>query len=132
MYKQFNDMAVVFLARMEETFPREQKIKLYRQQFALVQGMNIKKPVEMFMESMYDYGEQILSRDEKFFKQDQFVNKAESISEKMGLIQYWDSMNDKTKNAIWEYITGLYILGMACLGLQQELQDIIKKTNFNG
>jgi len=132
MYTQFNNMATTFLARMEETFPNEQKIKLYRQQFVLVQGMNSKKPVEMFMENMYEYGEQILSKDEKFFKQEHFVNKAESISEKMGLADYWDSMNEQTRKSIWEYITGLYILGMASLGRQQELQDMIKKTNFKG
>lgn len=132
MFKQFNDMASVFLAKMEQTFPNEPKIKVYRQQFALVQGMNSRKPVEMFMESMYDYGEQILTKDEKFFKQDQFVNKAESISEKMGLVQYWDSMTPQTKNAIWEYMTGLYILGMGSLGKQQELQEMIKKTDFKG
>lgn len=132
MYAQFNSMALTFLSRMEETFPHEQKIKLYRQQFTLVQGMNSRKPVEMFMESMYDYGEQILTKDEKFFKQDQFVNRAESISEKMGLIQYWESMTDQTKNSIWEYITGLYILGMASLGRQTELQKLIEKTNFKG
>jgi hypothetical protein len=125
-------MATTFLAKMEQTFPHEPKIKLYRQQFALVQGMNSRKPVEMFMESMYDYGEQILSKDEKFFKQDQFVNKAESISEKMGLIQYWESMTTQTKNSIWEYMTGLYILGMASLGHQKELQDLIQKTGFKG
>lgn len=132
MYNQFNSMATTFLAKMEQTFPQEQKIKLYRQQFALVQGMNSKKPVEMFIENMYDYGEQILSKDERFFKQEEFVNKAESISEKMGLVQYWDTMNQQTKNAIWEYIIGLYILGMGCLGKNNELQDLIKKTNFKG
>lgn len=132
MYTQFNNMAAVFLSRMEETFPNEQKIKLYRQQFTLVQGMNAKKPVEMFMENMYDYGEQILLKDENFFKQEHFVNKAESISEKMGLKDYWDSMSQQTKNSIWEYVTGLYILGMASLGRQQELEDIIKKTGFKG
>lgn len=132
MYKQFNDMATTFLSRMEKTFPDEPKIKLYRQQFCLVQGMNSKKPVEMFIENMYDYGDQILSKDEKFFKQEQFVNKAESISEKMGLIQYWDSMSEQTKNAIWEYIQGLYILGMGSLGKSNELQEVIKRTGFKG
>jgi hypothetical protein len=132
MYTQFNSLANTFLARMEQTFPNEPKIKVYRQQFSLVQEMNSKKPVEMFMENMYDYGEQILAKDEKFFKQDQFVNKAESISEKMGLVQYWNSMNQQTKNAIWEYIQGLYILGMGSLGYQKELQEMIEKTNFKG
>lgn len=132
MYSQFNKMASTFLARMEETFPQERKIKIYRQKFFIIQEIDLKKPIEMFMENMYEYGEQILSRDEKFFKQDQFVNKAESISEKMGLIQYWDSASVTTKNSIWEYMTGLYILGMGSLGHQEELQELIKKTNFKG
>jgi hypothetical protein len=132
MYTPFNNMASTFLSRMEETFPHEQKIKLYRQQFALVQEMNSKKPVEMFIENMYEYGDQILSKDENFFKQKHFVNKAESISEKMGLVQYWDTMNQQTKNAIWEYIQGLYILGMSCLDKTNELQIVIKRTNFKG
>jgi len=125
-------MATTFLSRMEETFPHEQKVKVYHRQFVLVQGMNSKKPVEMFMENMMPFGEKILSRDEKFFKQDEFVGAAESISGKMGLIQYWDSLNDKTKNSIWEYMQGLYILGMACMNMQTELQELIQKTNFKG
>lgn len=132
MHKQFNEMADVFLERMEKTFPDEKKIRVYRQQFTLVRGMNSKKPVEMFMESMYDYGEQILTKDETFFMQDKFVNKAESISEKMGLVNYWESMTSQTRNAIWEYITGLYILGMATLDRNEELQLLIVKTGFKG
>jgi hypothetical protein len=143
MFKQFNDLASTFLAKMEKTeeevayakggtLPRESKVKLYRQQFALVQGMNSKKPVEMFMENMTPFGEKILSRDEMFFKQDEFVGAAESISGKIGLIQYWDALNDNTKNSIWEYMQGLYILGMASMNQQEELQRLIKKTGFKG
>jgi hypothetical protein len=130
MYKQFNDMAETFLSKMEKTFPNESKIRIYKQQFALVQMMNSKKPVEMFMENMLPFGEKILSRDEMFFKQDEFVNNAESISGKMGLITYWDTMSDTTKKSIWEYIQGLYILGMASLGKNEELQEMINRTGF--
>ena len=130
MFKQFNDLASTFLSRMEETFPQEPKVRLYRQQFILVQEMNPRKPVEMFIENMEPFGEKILTRDEKFFKQEEFVNNAESISGKMGLIKYWDSMNPKTKNSIWEYIQGLYILGMGSLGKNKELQEMIAQTGF--
>lgn len=132
MHKQFNSLAHTFLSRMEETFPTETKIKVYRQQFIIIQEMNSKTPVEMFMESMIDYGEQILTKDEKFFKQDQFVNAAESISGKMGLIAHWDTISDKTKDSIWEYIQGLYILGMSSLGKGEELQKVIQITGFRG
>ena len=130
MYKQFNSMAETFLSRMEETFPMEPKIKIYRQQFAVVQSMNTRKPVEMFMENMFPFGEKILRKDEMFFKKDEFVNAAESISGKMGLIKYWDTISEQTKNSIWEYIQGLYILGMASLGYQKELQELITRTGF--
>lgn len=130
MFKQFNDLADTFLKRMQETFPHELKIKIYIQQFNIVQTMNSRKPVEMFMENMMPFGEKILSKDENFFKKDEFVNAAESISGKLGLIDYWDSLNDITKNSIWEYIQGLYILGMASLGYNKELQNMITKTNF--
>jgi len=130
MYNQFNSLASTFLNRMEETFPQEPKVRLYRQQFILVQEMNSKKPVEMFIENMEPFGEKILTRDEKFFKQDEFVGAAESISGKMGLIKYWDSLNEKTKNSIWEYMQGLYILGMGSLNKHKELQEMIARTGF--
>jgi len=123
-------MAATFLAKMEETFPMEPKVRIYRQQFTLVQDINFKKPVEMFVENMEPFGEKILTKDEKFFKQDEFVKNVESISEQMGLVKYWDSLNSKTKNSIWEYIQGLYVLGMACLGKNKELQEMITLTNF--
>jgi hypothetical protein len=130
MYKQFNDLANTFLARMEQTFPDEPKVKLYRQKYIILQGMNSRKPVEMFVENMEPFGEKILTRDEKFFKQDDLVKNAESISGKMGLIKYWDSLSDQTKNSIWEYIQGLYVLGMGSLGKTEELKKMINYTGF--
>jgi len=131
LYDQFNNLAIEFLQRMEETFPNEQKIKVYRQKYEFVKSIKSTKPVEMFMENMYDYGEQILSKNELFFKQDELVQTAQSISGKMGLIKYWDTMNEKTKNSIWEYIQGLYILGMGVIGKQDELNKLIVKTKFS-
>lgn len=120
-YKSFNDHASLFLKRMHETFPQEKKIIAYRAKFDMVSSMDPKKPVDLFMESMTPYGEQILGKDENFFKQEYFVNKAESISQKMGLVQYYENMDDITKNTIWEFIQGLYIMGMGIQGRQLEL-----------
>jgi hypothetical protein len=132
MHKQFNSLALTFLARMEKTFPDEIKIKVYRQKFELLQNANFKAPVEMFVGNMYDYGEQILTKDELFFKKDNFVNNAESISGKMGLINYWDSIEQATKDIIWKYIQDLYILGMRSMGKTDELIAMINKTKFTG
>lgn len=131
MYKRFNDLALEFLTRMEETFPQEPKIQSYRIKFDLVMCVDSRKPVEMFIENMEPFGEQILSKDELFFKQQHSaINNAESISGKMGLVKYWDSMPVKTKDAIWEYMQGLYLLGMGTLDKKEELKKIINKTNY--
>lgn len=132
MYKQFNDMALTFLSRMEETFPNEPKIRSYKQQFIILKDIDPKKPVTMFISNMELFGENILSKNEYFFKQENIVKNAESISGKLGLIKYWDNLTETTKNSIWEYIQGLYILGMIIIGKNDDLQEVIKKTGFKG
>ena len=130
-YKRFNEHAELFLRRMNETFPQEKKIIAYRAKFDAVSSISPREPVKMFMESMIPYGEQILKKEEQFFKQQQFVEKAESISQKMGLIEYWDTMGETTQNTIWEFIQGLFILGMGVTGRQTELQQLIQSTEFS-
>lgn len=131
MNKRFNDLAIEFLTRMEETFPQEPKIKSYRVKFDWIMCVDSKKPVEMFIENLEPFGEQILTGDEMFFKQQSdAINNAESISGKMGLVKYWDSLPTKTKDAIWEYMRGLYMLGMATLNKHEDLKKMIAKTNY--
>ncbi len=132
MYSQFNKMAMEFLLKMEKSFPNETKISVYRKKYEMLQSINAKKPVEMFMESMLPFGEQILSKNELFFQQDEFVDSAENISGKIGLVKYWENMEQYTKDAIWEYMQGLYILGMGSLGYSDELKIMINKTGFKG
>lgn len=127
---QFNELALEFLHKMEETFPNEQKIKTYIYKFQLLKSINSNKPVEMFMESMYPFGEQIMTSDEEYFKKDEYINNAENISGKIGLVNYWDSLNEQTKNSIREYIKGLYILGMAVTGKEGELAALVQKLNI--
>ena len=138
MFEQFNELAKTFLTKMSLTFPQEKKVTDYKYEFDTMMNM-IKlgvfkedKPVRMFMKNIRPFGEKILGRDELFFKKDEFVESAESISGKMGLIEYWDKMTPEVQNAIWDYIQGLYMLGMASLGLQTELQMMINKTGYKG
>mgnify|MGYP003506326394 CR=1 FL=1 len=128
--QQFNNYAVEFLNKMIQTFPTETKIQVYLLKFETLKLMNSRKPVEMFMDNMYPFGEQIMSNNEDFFKKDEFVNNAENISGKIGLVDHWDSTDEKTKASIWEYMKGLYVLGMSCLGKEAELQQLLIKINY--
>jgi hypothetical protein len=127
--QDFNNYAKEFLTRMEQSFPQEQKIKQYNMLFDTIRQMNSKKPVEMFMENLAPFGLQIMSRDLHFFKQDQYVQNVESLSGKMGLIKYWETMPVESKNSIWEYMQALYVLGMGALGRKDELKVVLDQVH---
>ena len=125
---EFNQTVLEFLTRMMEAFPQEAKLKAYYHKFNLVKSANTKKPVEMFMENCIPYGFQIMSKDERFFQQEQYINHAESISGKMGLLTYWYGMPQETKESIWKYVQTLYVLGMKNLGLVDDLKKILTEV----
>ncbi len=122
MHNQFNELAAEFLDKMEQLFPYENKIKVFTMKFDMTRRVNSKQPVYMFMQSMIPFGDKIITRDEQFFKKDNLVTKAESISGKIGLIDYWDSLSEDIKNMIWEYIQGLYVLGHAVIETEKKNQ----------
>lgn len=121
----FNEQADEFLSKMIKTFPNEPKSKELKFYFDSIRKINYKKPIEIFMASLKPYGLQIMSKDEYFFKNDQYVDTVESMSGKLGLIEYWDKLPNETKEAIWHYFQVLYVLGMKSLGLKDELTKIL-------
>lgn len=126
---KFNEYAKEFLLKMKDTFPEENKIQLYYSMFLMFECADQGAPLKMFMENLRPFGLQIMTKDEHFFKDDQYVNAAESISGKMGLIDHWDSCSKETQNAIWKYMQILYSTGMVASGLSDELSDIINQRN---
>jgi hypothetical protein len=123
--RKFNDNASEFLQKMAKTFPNEPKIGEYKGMFEGLRLINQKTTVELFMAGVEPYGAQILRRDEQFFKTDQYVKEAESMSGRLGLVEIWDSIDAQTKDAIWSYMQTLYVLGMKSLGKEAELKAVI-------
>ena len=68
----------------------------------------------------------ISTKDEKFFKTDKYINVAESFSERTGLVDMWNSMDDNTKDNVWEYMQSMYVLGMRAMGLDEQLNNVLK------
>ena len=125
-FKQFNDQSNEFLNKMISTFPNEHKLKTYKAMFDLCRKSNSRKPVEMFLENLEPFGLQIITRDENFFKNDQYVQNVQSLSGKMGLVEHWQGLPFETKLSIWNYMQVLYILAMRSLGKMDDLKKILK------
>lgn len=113
--KNFNTLLNEFICKMAKTFPNEQKIKVYYRMFEMAKKYNPNIPMRIFMGGCIQFEEQIKSRDSHFFLgRDTFVKKCvsySSFSDDLGLKKYWESLNDKTKDSIWDYIQTLYVLG---------------------
>ena len=123
----FNIVSEEFFQKLLKTFPNENKFSVYYTNFIAAKTFSNRLPVEYIMNNMKDYGYWILTRDEKFFKSDNIISMAESFSEKSGLVDIWESMDNKIKNNVWEYIQSMYVLGMRSMELDDELNNIIEK-----
>lgn len=124
--KAFHNTAEEFLTKLMDLLPHEKKICTFYTYYTFQKKMHIRKPVEIFIDLLYEYGIQIMSRDEAFFKSKENVKNVETFSQRTGLVEYWDSMDKGFQDMLWEYIQNLYILGMLCVNKHTDLEKVIQ------
>lgn len=122
----FNTVSEEFFQKLIKTFPNEKKLSVYYANFKATKQFNPRIPMEYVMNPLTQYGYQILTKDENFFKSDNLVQAVESFSEKTGLVNMWDSMDADTKDSVWEYMQSIYVLGMRAMGLDEQLSEILE------
>lgn len=130
LVKQFNSLVDEFVKKMIKTFPKETKLKIWYVHFQTAKRLNLKAPVEYVMPSMINLGVPIMKKDDAFFKKNEYIDKAESFSEKTGLVNIWDSISDQVKDAIWGYIQSIFVLGMNTLGEEEKLKEVLTTINL--
>lgn len=137
--KNFNILLNEFICKMAKTFPEEQKIKVYYRMFEMAKKYNPNVPMRIFMGGCLEFEEQIKMRDSDFFlERDTFVKKCvsySSFSDDLGLKKYWESLNDKTKDSIWDYVQTLYVLGEKYISndnsILNEINDTYQKVSLS-
>jgi hypothetical protein len=105
----FNDMMEQFLSELALTFPEEKAMKKYQAKFELARVASPRLTLDVFMKGIAPFTTMIMAKDEQFFKN----HLAEiPILEEMNMHECWnDDVSSATKDAIWQYIQTLYILG---------------------
>lgn len=137
--KNFNILLNEFICKMAKTFPEERKIKIYYRMFEVAKKYNQNLPIKVFMGGCLEFEHQIKTRDSEFFLcRDTFVQKCvgySSFSDDLGLKKYWESLTEKTKGSIWEYIQTLYVLGEKYISndslILNEINDTYQKVSTN-
>lgn len=119
----FNDMMGQFLTELHKTFPEEKSLKKYIAAFELMSSTNPKLVVEGFMGAISPHMDKISAKDENFF-----IENAETIDflKDINLKNLWPKASANTREAIWQYIQTLYMLGTTITSIPPETLSMIE------
>src|SRR6056300_715054 len=121
----FNEMMGQFIDELQQTFPEEKGLKKCRSAFDLMKSTNPRLVVDGFMSNVMPYADKISSKDETFF-----INESKNLDFMKGvnLEKHWASASENTKNAIWQYIQTLYMLGTTIKTIPADTLNMIEKV----
>lgn len=118
------DMMDQFLSELEKTFPEEKSVRKYKTSFELLRKANPRKCIDAYMLGCSKYSEKIMSKDPRLFD---LLDEPESVLAELNISKLWKSgISDGTKDAIWQYIQTLYILGTTITSIPQDTLDMIE------
>lgn len=121
------EMMDSFLSELEKTFPNEPGVKKYKASYDLVRKANPRKCIESYMSACSKYSDQIMQKDEKFF-----VENGESVGflKDINIKKHWEDpeVTQGTRDAIWQYIQTLYILGTTITSFPPEALGMIENV----
>lgn len=110
----FNDMMGQFLVELHKTFPDEKGIKKMLTSFDVLKSTNPRLVVDGFMQGVTPYANQISTKDDKFLLEE--CSKIDFLKD-LDLASYWERMSPNTKEATWQYLQTLYMLGTTITAL---------------
>jgi hypothetical protein len=128
----FNDMMSQFLVELHKTFPEEKGIKKMLTSFDLLKSTNPRLVVDGYMKGVSPYADKISAKDETFL-----LNEIENIDflKELDIKSYWVKMSANTKNATWQYLQTLYMLGTTITSLPEgtlsQIESIAKGVADN-
>lgn len=121
----FNELMTQFLDDLEVAFPKDTSIKRFQATFGLLKKTNARKPLTEFMESIAPYASHVMARDDSFFLQnDVDIEFVKSLNIK----ELWAQATPENKDAIWQYLQTLYIIGMTITSLPPETLSVIENV----
>ena len=109
--KAFNKILLNFIEELENKYPEETDISIYKNSVILLDKTNPKLISNYYKIYVYIYKDYIDEKNESFFLNNDF-NEETGGSEwcfvrGMRLKKYWKDLSDKSKDAVWEYFLTL-------------------------
>lgn len=122
----FNDMMEQFLEELVQTFPDEPAMKKYQASFDLLRKANARVCLENFMHGVNPYAQYIMAKNDAFFLE--HSSEMEFLND-LNIKKVWTpELSTNTKDAIWQYIQTLYILGTTISALPEDTLNMIEQV----
>lgn len=118
------DMMGQFLDELEQTFDDEPAIKKCVVSFDLLRKANPRKCVDTYMNGCSKFSDKIMSKDESFFLE---TSDEIELLRDLNIKKHWTTdLSENSKNAIWQYIQTLYILGTTITSIPADALSMIE------
>jgi hypothetical protein len=119
----FNDMLDQFIKELMSVFPDDKNIKKAYTKFDMLRSTNPKKCVKKFMKHIGPHAKYVMDKDEAMFAS----GTCPEFLTDMGIDAYWTpELSQATKDAIWQYLQTLYMLGMTITSIPQDTLKMIE------
>ena len=116
----FNSMLRDFLQELSEVFPEQRDLATFLDTFGAFVAISPRKPMEMFIEALTPHSDMLMARNPDLFVKFEFPG--------VDLATMWNSegVSTATRDAIWQYLQTLFLLGSTVQSLPPELLKSIE------
>ena len=119
----FNDMMGQFLVELHKTLPEEKGIKKMLTSFDVLKTTNPRLVVDGFMSGVTPYAGHISDKSEQFILKE--IEHIDFLKE-LDVKSYWSKLSPNTKEATWQYLQTLYMLGTTIISIPAETLSMIE------
>lgn len=116
----FNTMLKNFLEELADVFPEEMQIRVFLEGFDALAALNPRGPLDMFVESVQPHAQLAMAKDVALFDRLAFPGGID-------FARLWKTdISDNTREAIWQYINLLLMLGTTVHSMPPEMLQSIE------
>ena len=119
----FNDMMGQFLVELHKTLPEEKGIKKMLTSFDVLKTTNPRLVVDGFMSGVTPYAGHISDKNEQFILKE--IENIDFLKE-LDVKSYWSKLSPNTKEATWQYLQTLYMLGTTIISIPADTLSMIE------
>jgi len=121
----FNTMLKNFLGELAEVFPEETQITLFLEGFDALTTLTPRGPLDMFVEALTPHAGLAMAKDASLFDKLEFPGGID-------FARLWKTdISDNTREAIWQYINLLFLLGTTVRSMPPEMLESIETVAKN-